>query len=799
MHDLRQAIRQLQTRPGFSLTVILTLALGVGANTAMFSVVHGVLLRPLPFPEAERLATVWLTYPHWREREVLRQLWDAIPLAYPEYLRLREGTTSYEAVSIYRTDPMALTGVDRPEIVTVGSADDALPTVLGVGPAIGRWFSRTEAAPGGARLAVLTNAFWRTRFGGDAAVLGSSVHLDDRPYTIVGILPERFRFARPNAPAAPDVWIPVGALSLPFDDNNHVFDAIARLRMDTSFARAEEETTLLLRGERPPASRGARVVPRKEQEVAGVRTTLFVLWGAAALILLIASVNVANLLLGRCAEREQEFVVRHALGAGRLRIARQLGVESLLLAVAGGTAGALVAWSGTGALRAALPADLPRLDEIRVDVAVLGFAVAATLLAPLLFGVLPALLAGARATETRLRESGHRITGRGRLQHGLVGVQVALALALLVGAGLLTRSLAELWSVDTGFRRDGLLTFQISLPPTRYETRAAGEAFFARLASALNGSPGVIDVAMSSVLPLSGQSTSSSVWPASYGPERGPKPEVERRVVTPGYFAALGIPLGRGRAFTFADDDAAAPVMLISRAAAGRLWQGRDPLGDRVEMSDRWWTVVGIVEDVRDQTFRSPAQATVYVPSAQWPTATRTLIVRTAVPPLTLRNDMRRIVRKLDPELPITALRSMEQVAAIAVADERFRAGLLGGIAALAAVLAAVGLFGVMSHAVARRTRELGIRMALGAERNRVLRLVLRQAAVTVGAGLAAGVAVAVPASRVLDAFLFGVPRVDLVTYGGTAALMAAVALAAALVPAWRAIRVDPTAALRHE
>jgi predicted permease len=309
----------------------------------------------------------------------------------------------------------------------------------------------------------------------------------------------------------------------------------------------------------------------------------------------------------------------------------------------------------------------------------------------------------------------------------------------------------------------------------------------------------VTDVATTSVRPLSGQSPSNSVWPASYGPEKGPKPEVERRVVTPGYLAALGVPLRRGRGFTRADDGASEPVMLVSRAAAVRLWAGGDPIGDRVEMSDRWWTVVGVVEDVQDQTFRAAAQATVYVPSAQWPMATRNIMLRTAVPPLALGPDVQRVVRAIDPELPVTRLQSMKQVAAAAVAAERFRAGLLGGLAALAAALAAIGLHGVLSHGVARRTRELGIRMALGAERHRVLRLVLRQAATTVALGLAAGLAIAVPASRVLEAFLFGVPRVDLVTYGGTVALMAAVALAAALVPAWRATRLDPIEALRHE
>ena len=796
--DVRHSLRLLARRPGFALIVILTLALGVGANTAMFSVVHGVLIRPLPFPNAERLATVWLTYPHWREREVLRQFWDSIQLAYPEYLRLRAGTSSFEAVSIYRTDAMTLTGVERPEVITVGSADDALPAVLGAGPPVGRWFSAAEAAPGGARVAVLTHEFWRTRLGGLDNVLGRSLRLDDEPYTVIGILPKGFRFHRPSAPDAPDVWIPIGALDLPFDENNHVFDAIALLRPGAPIARAEKETIALLRGDRPPQSRGARVLPRKTQEVGDVRTTLLVLWGAAGLILLIACVNVANLLLGRFAEREPELAVRHALGAGRGRIARQLLVESVLLALAGGTIGAFVAWWGTGTLAAALPADLPRVHEIRVDPTVLAFALTATLVSGALFGVLPSVLAGTRATQSRLRGGGPHTAGRAGLQHALVAVQVALALVLLVGAGLLTRTLTHLGRVDPGFSRDGLLAFQVSLPASRYDTPDTGESFFARLAAALSRHPGITAVATTSILPLSGRTASNSVWPASYGPEKGPKPELERRVVTPGYFDALGIPLVRGRGFTQADDRASQPVALVSRTAARRLWDGRDPIGDRLEMDDRWWTVIGVVADVQDQAFRAAAEAAIYVPSAQWPSATRHVLLRAAVPPLTLGPDVRRLVRDLDPALPVIDARSMEQVAAASVAAERFRAGLAGGLAMLAVLLAAVGLYGVMSHGVTRRTRELGIRMALGAERHRVLRLVLRQAAATVAAGLVAGLALALPLSRVLTAFLFGVPRLDPVTYVGTLALITAVALAAALRPAWRATRVDPLGALRQ-
>ena len=799
MTELRLALRQLRKRPGFALIVILTLALGIGVNTAMFSVVNGVLLRPLPFPDSDRLATVWLTYPHWREREVLRQFWDAIPLSYPEYERLRGGTTALEAVSIYRTDRMALTGFDRPAMVAVGSADDALPDVLRAGPAIGRWFSRAEAAPGGTRLAVLSHGFWHTWLGGDRAALGRTIRLDGDAYTVVGILPDDFRYTRPNQTAVPDVWIPVGALSFPLDEDNHVFDAVARLAPGVTLAHAETETARLLRGERSPESRGARVVSRKEQEIAGVRPVLHVLWGAVGLILVIACVNVATLLLGRMAERERELVVRHALGAGRRRLARHVFVESVLLAAIGGAAGVLIAWWGTGAVTAFLPDTLPRLHEVRVDGTVLAFSLGVTLLAAALAGTLPAVLSGLRAPQAALRRDAPQLTGRGRLQRSLVAVQLALALVLLVGGGLLSRTVLRLWSVDTGIRRESVLTFGMSIPATGYPEDSDQDAFYRELVDRLAALPGVDAAASTSVLPFSGASESSSIWPASWGPEEGAKPELERRIVTPDFHRALGIPLVRGRMFAFTDDTDAAPVMLVSRAAAERLWEAGDPIGERVQWNEQWWTVVGVVGDVRDRGPGIAPEALFYVPAAQVPTAARWVLVRASVPPLALADPVRAVVRDLDPSVPVTDLRPMTQVAASAVAAEQFRAFLIGGLALLAALLAAVGLYGVMHQGVVRRTREIGIRMALGAERRRVLRLVLRQAVVTIGVGLAAGLLIAVPASRALEAFLFGVRPVDLPTYLAVVALMAAVALVAALKPAWRATRIDPMEALRHE
>jgi putative ABC transport system permease protein len=801
MNELRFAFRQLVKRPGFTVVAVVTLALGIGANAAIYSVIHGVLLRPLAYPDADRLVSVWLTYPHWQEREILRQYWDRIELSYPEYRRLRDDASSFDALSIYRTDEATVAGGGQPEVVLAGSVDHALPAVLGVPPLAGRWFEQSEVGPAAPALAVLEHGFWRRRFGGDPAAIGSTLRLDGQPFTVIGVMPPPFRPTRPGETATPDLWVPVGRITEELDEGNHMFAAVGRLRAGVSVARAADEAVGILRGGRPASTRGARIVPLKEQMVAESRPALHLVWAAVGLILLVACVSVSNLLLGRASEREQEIALRTALGAGRGRIVRQLLVESLLLALLGGAAGIALAWWGTTALLGIAPPELPRLDTVRLDLPVLGFTLAVTLVTGLVFGAAPALVASGRGPAGPMRARAAQGRGFHRLQGALVAGQLALALVLLVGAGLLTRTLLALSRVDPGFRRDGLVTFRVEAPEGRYSDGAAVREFYRELGARLAALPGVSAVSTTSLLPLSGEAANNSVWLASSGPERRdvPKPEAERRIVTPEYFGALGIPLLRGRSFTSADGPTAAPVMVVSRAAAERLWDERDPLGDRVEMNDTWWSVVGVVGDVRDRAISAEPVATVYVPSAQWPTRARTVVLSTTLPTAVLSPALRSTVGQLDVELPIRDLRSMREVTATAVAAERFRARLVGGFAVLALALGATGLFGVTGHAVARRTREIGIRVALGARRLQVLGLVLKRVAGTVGIGLAVGTALAVPASRLLERFLFGVRPLDAVTFLATAALLATVALAAALGPARRAARIDPMEALRHE
>jgi putative ABC transport system permease protein len=801
MNDLRYAIRQLLRRPAFAGLAIGTVALAVGATTAIFSVVDSVLFRPLPYPEPSRLVAILNTYPHWREREILSRFWDNIQLSYPEYERLRDENTVYDVVAVHLNNPGTYFGSERPEVISVGAASHTLDDVLRAPPALGRWFDATEDRPGGDPVAVVRDQFWRTRLGADSAALGRTIRIDDQVYTVIGVLPADFRFTNPNSTLTPDVWVPIGRGADQFDEGSHIFTGIGRLAPGVSLTQAQAETETILRGDRSPDVRGARVVSRKEQEVARARPVLLMVLGAVGLILLLACANVGNLLLGRAVERDQEIAVRLALGATRRRLSRLVLVESLVIAVAGGVVGTLLAWWGVGGLVALIPAGVPRLAEVGVDVRVLGFALGVSLLAGLLFGAAPLYAAQRRDVHERLKEGARHTSGRARLQGGLVVAQVSLAVVLLVGSLLLVRSLVAVYDVDVGFERDGLLSFRLDLPPDRYDNAASVTAFYDALAERLRGVPGVTAASATSILPLGGVQSSSSVWPESYGPEDPDraKPEVQRRVVGVDYFEMLGIELIAGRTFSESDRGDAPLVMVVSRQAVRELWEGRSPIGDRVMWNEQWWTVVGVVEDIRDRRPDTPPQRTVYVPFMQVGNPFRTITMRTAVPPLSLADDVHRVVGELDPLLPVARLQSMNQVMRSATADHRFRALLVSAFGLLAALLAGIGIFGVTAHAVARRTREVGVRVALGATKRDVLQLVLGRVGVLAGIGLALGLAGSVATGRVLQRFLFGVSPTDPATFAVIGALALGLALAAALVPALRAARSDPMEALRYE
>lgn len=801
LQDLRFALRQLVAHRGATVVALLTLTLAIGSTTAVFSVVNGVLLRPLPWPAPGRLVTVWATYPQWRGKDVLDAYWNHIPLAWPEYQRLSPAGRTFRGVAVFRTDEgtVHLPGAAA-EAITVGASSHTLPLVLGVAPKLGRWFSATEDREGAPLTVVLRYEFWLSRLGADSSVIGRLLRLDDRTYTVIGVLPPGFRFARADDQVTPDVWTALGTQTGDLDPGNHSFEAIARLAPGVTIAQAEAEAGPILRGDRPPDHFGTRIVSRLEAETGPARATLLLLLGSVAVVLLLACVNLASLKLNQLVGRDREMAVRFALGATRGRVVRLLLVEHLVLGAMGGALGLALAWAGTRGLLAVLPPGLPRLKEVQIDRIVLVFSFLVSVAAGLMVGLVPALRAARGDLHDRLKAAGRATSAAGGLQAVLVGSQLALTVMLLVGAGVLSRTLRELVTLDPGFRTTGVLTLGIDLPEWRYPDARRASLFFDRLTERLSGLPGVRAVASTSALPLSGQTSSNSIRIGSRGDGPGDDhPEVLRDVVSDSYFATMRIPLLRGRAFARSDDASAAPVAVVSRTAAERLWPNADPIGDRVFINRRWWNVVGIVEDVRHRGLDAPIDPTLYLPLAQWPRSFRQFVVHTSVPPASLASAVRDVVGRLDPEVPVPELTTMRARIHATTAPQRARAILLSAFAMLSALLAGVGVYGVTAYAAARRTRELGIRAALGADAGALIRLMLgRVVRVTVPA-LALGLGAALLASQALTRFVYGVSARDPATYGAAGVIILLLALLAAVGPARRAARVEPASALQAD
>lgn len=798
MNDLRQAVRQLFRRPVFSLTAIALLGIAIGANTTVYTVVRGVLFRPLPFPEPERLVTVWLTFPQWREREVLSRFWDHIELSWPEYQRLRDHSRTLAGTGAYRTDDAILSGFERAERIVVGVADAGLAPTLGVRMLGGRWFSEDEGAKGGPPAAVLSHTLWRTRFGADTGVIGRPIRINDREFTIVGVLPRNASLPG-DGTAEPPVWTSLGSADLEFTEGNHVLRTVARLASGVTVEDAEAETVSLLRGDASPESRGGRLVPRQEEVAGDVRPGLLLFWGAVVLMLLVAATNLASLLVSRGAERDRELAVRQALGAGRWRLARLILLEGVVLSAAGASLGVLVSWLGLDGLMALAGDRLPQASSVRIDASVLGFSLLLALGTGLGFGAAPAWLAARRTVGDRMRREVVNAGRSGQVQRLLVAAQIAVTVVLLVAAGLLARTLLSLSSLDRGFQAKGLLTFTLEAREGRYPDDEDAQAFIQRVRTSVAALPGVRSVEETSVLPLSGESSSNSIWAASWGAEVGRKPELERRVVSPGYLAAIGVPLLAGRALDRSDGGEFDRVALLSRAAADRLWGAADPIGDRVEMNRTQWTVVGIVGDLRDRALDAEPVPTIYVPAAQWPRRTRTFLVAGGVLARDLAQGIRTAVQRIDADVPVTDLTTTDEIISRSLSVQRVRAGLMAAFALLTLLVSAAGLYGVTAHRVIRRTREIGLRMALGAVSSRVVRLVVGEAIGVTLLGAAIGLVLAVPAAIALRALLYGVHPFDPLIVGATLFILLIVAGLAAMLPARRATRIDPMEALRHE
>jgi putative ABC transport system permease protein len=808
MSDLKYAFRQLAKHRAFTAAVVLTLALGIGANTAVFSVVHSVLLKALPFPEDERLAVLLLRAPSFQ--------WVDFPSSPPEYVAYRDHARSWEQLAAFRVRSATVTDDDgEAERVTVAFATGNLFPALRIEPLLGRTFAADEAEEGASGVAVLSHGFWMSRYGGDQRVLGRTVRLDGVPRTVVGVMPAGFRFPTPDV----RFWLPLGFTPQDLQQRgNHSFSIVGRLRPGMTLASAETElTALVARFTSDPAFNFHRWHPAylrglRTEMVGDVSGTLWVMLGAVALVLVIACANVANLLLVRAEARAREMSLRAALGAGRRRLVSQLLTESLVLAGAGGLAGVALAYLGVDALRAIAPTGLPRLDEITVDAAVLGFTMILTVGAGVLFGLVPALHARRANLQGVLREEGRSATaGRKRIQlrQLLVVSETALAVMLLVAAGLLLQSFRRVMAVDPGFRTESVVTARITLPATQYPEARDVVGFYGALMPRVASLPGVTVAGAAGGAPLGDGIGMSDIEVEGWvNPGDAPRPIGWVQVVTPGYLAAMGMQVLQGRAFEARDGTEAPPVAMVSQSLAREYWPGRSAIGGRIRVDgdvEAFAQVVGVVADVRHEALeRLPTHGTLYLAHAQtpytWsPSRSMTLMVRTAVDPLSLVRAIRDAVHALDPAIPLYQVRTMEQAVADATATRRFAMLLQSLFALVALSLAAVGLYGVLAFTVARRTAEIGIRMALGAERSTVRRMVVGQGMGLVAIAVALGVGGALVGGRLLGSLLFGISPRDPATYAIVAGVLLAVALLACWIPARRAARIDPMEALRHE
>ena len=803
--DVRFAWRALRKTPGFTAVVVLTLALGIGANAAIFSVVNAVVLRPLPYADAARLMVVW--------GNLHRPGVEEIPASAGEYVDYRDQVRSLEQVAAYDTLGFNLTGRGEPERVEGAVVTANLFPLLGVNAQVGRTFAAAEEQPGREHVAILSHALWTRRFHADPAVVGQVVAVDGRPVEIVGVMPAAFRFPDQTT----ELWRPILLDAEALGAGNrgsHGFTVLARLKrgITREQARADLDTVGAAFQARFPGNYrngfSTTVRPLQDEVVGDTSRALFVLLGAVGLVLLIACANVANLLLARAASRRKEIALRTALGASRWRIVQQLLTVSVLVALTGGAVGLLLAFWGVDALVASAPDSLPRLREVGVDGRVAGFTALVSLVTGVLFGIAPAIRESRAELHETLKEGGRTSAAHGRAGRLLVISEVALSLVLLVAAGLLIRSFARLQEVAPGFEPAKLLTFRLSLPESRYVTFDKGDAFFTELFTRLRANPDVRAVAASNALPFSGAGGSRTFYIDGRPPMR-PEDSTEEqlRIVCDGYFGAMRIPIVKGREFTARDALTSPRVAVISEALARKHFPNQEAIGKRISFSQsepRWYEVVGIAGDVKHRGLDARDRPELYVPYRQplfdsWIVRPMYLAVRTAGEPLAAVAAVRREVSGLDPEQPVFDVRSMDERITRSLTGRRFNMVLLGLFAALALTLAAVGIYGIVAYTVTERTHEIGLRLALGAQRRDVVAMVVRQGMTMTLIGTAAGVAVSLALVRVMSGLLFGVSAADPVTFVSIPVLLAIVSLAACYIPARRATRVDPMIALRNE
>lgn len=799
VQDLRIAARTLRKNPGFALTAVATLALGIGANTAIFAVVNGVLLRAMPFPEAGRLFLVSFI-PHRGPFQLSPSLSDR------DYLEFREEDRLFERLASFGSTRVNLTGAGDPVQIPASMVTTEFFATLRTNPELGRGFLAEEGEPGQDNVVVLSNKLWKERFGADREILGKTVHLDGIGRTVVGVMAAGFDF-----PKNTEVWLP---LAIHIDPHNSFTrPVIGRLKDGVSQqqAQAELETftqRLPVREDENYKDATAQIIPLKELLVADIRGSLLVFAAAVGFVLLIACVNVANLFLVRAAGRKQEMAARSTLGASRWRLVRQLLAESLLVSVAGGTAGMLVAFWGVPALLALAPAGkIPRVGMIRMDGWVFAFTSVLTLITGIVFGLVPALQATRGVSESWNR-SGRSVTRRHEgVRSALAIAEIALALILLTGAGLLLKSFLRLRAVNPGFEPTNLTTMTVDLPDATYQQASQIQSFHSQVLAELSRLPGVRAAVAVNWRPLSEFLTMGD-FQVEGGQKLPPGYVVDKPCVSAGYFQTMGIRLMQGREFTERDNGTAPGVVIVSQSVVRSLWPVQDPVGKRISMEDHpkpgdWLTIVGVVEDVKQQGLGKKSDPAIYQPYLQ---VTRpfflshmTFLVKTDSNGQGVAAAMRAILREVDKNQPVESIATMESLMATTTAEPEFQARLLGAFALMALALATVGIYGVLAHSVAQRTREIGVRVALGAERADVLRMLLRGAVVLVGTGVVIGAAGALAITRVLERFLFEVKPSDPATFALVALTLACVALFASSIPAMRAMKVDPMEALRYE
>ena len=806
LRDLRYALRMLIKSPGFSVAAVVTLALAIGANTAIFSVVNAVILRPLPYREADRLAMIWSEFPDrgWTNN-----------IVYPgDYQDWKAQSRSFEDMAAFIDQGFNVTYPTTPAEEVRGERVSAnFFGLLGASAALGRTFAAEEDLPNGPRVVVLSDGYWRRHYAGDPAIIGKSVSLSGEPYTVIGVMPGSFQFP-PQSTRKAELWTPLGIESHSRERNGHALFCLARLKRGITPADAQAEMNLInarLVREYPATNKGwiARVSPLRDELAGPARSGLLILMGAVGFVLLIGCANIANLLLARATGRRKEMAVRMALGAGRGRIVRQLLTESMLLALTGAGLGLFVAEWGLGALLALAPAFTPGVESAAIDFRVLAFTLAAALAAGAIFGIAPALGGTAIDVSENLKDGGRGSTAgrqRLRLRSVLVVAEFALALVLLAGAGLLIRSFLHVLAVDPGFQPKNVLTMRISLVGPHYAETHAQIRFFENLLKRVKALPGVEQASVAVSLPLIGWDGMSFITEDNPNVALSEGPDGNYQAISAELFRTLRVPLVRGRYFTDDDRENTMPVAIINEVSARQYWPGRDPIGKRLKVQGEgekapWRTIVGVTGNLRRNDMVDEARPETYVPYTQPPLilVPRELLVRTSGDPARLVAAVRNEVAALDKDQPVAEVQTLDSIVSAVISVRRFATVLLGLFASLALALAAVGIFSVMAYSIAQRTHEIGIRMALGARRVAVMRMILSNSAKLAAFGIGLGIAASLALTRLLSALLYNVEATDPLTFICVTLLLAAIAMGASYLPARRAMSIDPITALRHE